>query len=321
MKIAVLGSGAFGTALAISLSHVGKDVTLWGRDAQAIDEMKQKRVNRRYLPKAIFPKNLHVTSDSDHALAAETLLFAVPMQQLATIVQHYSPQLSGKNVIACCKGLDIKTGVGPTALIEKHAEGSRAGILSGPSFARDLGAHLPTALTLSCRDQAVGRLLQNALSSHILRLYTNEDMIGVELGGALKNVVAIGSGICIGAGLGHSARAALMTRGFRDMCKVATELGAKIETLTGLSGLGDLSLTCMSDLSRNFRYGEALGQGNDFDAHITVEGVSTAEALQHHEALKHLEMPIFRAIANVAHGRCTIKEATKVLMTRPQGEE
>ena len=321
MSISILGSGAFGTALAISMSHVGKDVILWGRDRDAVHEMQKTRKNVKYLPDACFPEKLIATSEITVALKSEIILLAVPMQKLPQILEATGTALTPKLLVACSKGLQISTGIGATALIEHYVRDAKVALLSGPSFASDLSTYLPTALTLACRNKAIADELQDQLSSSILRLYTNTDVIGVELGGALKNVVAIASGICIGAGLGHSARAALMTRGFAEMRRVAPRLGANLETLSGLSGLGDLSLTCMSHMSRNFQYGHALGKGEVFPKHITVEGIATSQAILNHPKLADLEMPIFQAVADLAHGRLNVKQAITILMQRPQGEE
>jgi glycerol-3-phosphate dehydrogenase (NAD(P)+) len=219
--------------------------------------------------------------------------------------------------VACCKGVDLTTLIGPASLIRKACPDAQAAILTGPSFAADIARGLPTALTLAGADQALQRLL----STPNLRLYRSDDVIGAELGGALKNVIAIAAGVVIGAGLGESARAALMTRGFSEMSRLALSLGAHAETLAGLSGLGDLVLTCTSAQSRNFRFGQALGAGQPFDASVTVEGAATARAAARLAAQSGIDMPITAMIAALLAERITLPQAITALLTRPLKQE
>lgn len=221
--------------------------------------------------------------------------------------------------MACCKGLSLETGAGPTAALA--ARDPHPAILTGPSFADDIARGLPTALTLACADPARGAALQAALAAPTLRLYRSTDVVGAELGGALKNVIAIGCGAVMGAGLGASARAALMTRGFAEMVRFATAQGARAETLAGLSGLGDLTLTCTSDLSRNYRLGTALGAGAAFDRSVTVEGAATARALARRAEAEAIDMPVTAAVLALLDGRADVREAMTELLARPAKEE
>jgi glycerol-3-phosphate dehydrogenase (NAD(P)+) len=229
--------------------------------------------------------------------------------------------LAGKRLVACCKGIELTTGVGPVTVIQQIIPSAAAAILTGPSFAADIARGLPTALTLACADDDVGALLQRGLTTPNLRLYRTTDTVGAELGGALKNVIAIASGAAIGAGLGESARAAVMTRGFAEMQRLATHLHADPNTLAGLSGFGDLTLTCTSTQSRNYRLGLSLGQSQAFDPNTTVEGAATARAV-HALALKEgLDLPITTAVAGLLDGRLDVATAMRGLLSRPLKEE
>ena len=210
---------------------------------------------------------------------------------------------------------------GPASTIRDMVPSAIPAMLTGPSFAADIARGLPTALTLACADDAAGEILQMALSTTALRLYRTTDIVGAELGGALKNVMAIASGIAIGAGLGESARAALITRGFPEMQRLAAALGADPETLAGLSGFGDLVLTCTSDQSRNYRYGLALGRGESFDTHTTVEGVATARAVRQLAHDLDIDLPICTVVSDLTTGKTDVMAALNTLLSRPLKEE
>ena len=321
MSISILGAGAFGTALAVTFARTGSKVRLWGRDIKFMRKLAAEQCNKKYLPNASFPKSMSLSKDLENALDADIILFAVPTQKLSHFLEGVGPTLDRKLLVACCKGIDLGTGRGPSAVLTKYAPGCVAATLTGPSFATDLAANMPTALTLACKKICAGKELQSALATPVLRIYTTTDVIGAELGGAFKNVMAIACGICIGAGFGDSARAALMTRGYAEMLRLALAMGAKVETLSGLSGLGDLSLTCMSENSRNFRYGLALGRGKGFDSNITVEGVATAHAALGHPEFSKIDMPITKIVHGISNGTTDIADAMKKLMNRPQKEE
>ncbi|MFW2542795.1 NAD(P)H-dependent glycerol-3-phosphate dehydrogenase [Primorskyibacter sp. 2E107] len=316
MSISILGGGAFGTALAISIGQK-RPVTLWARDARHLTENRESP----RLPGMQLPENVTVTADLEIALDEAALLFSMPMQSLESFAGQIPGSLTGKTLVACCKGIDLTALQGPAAILAKHWPEAQPAILTGPSFAADIARGLPTALTLACADDVLGQTLQEWLSTPTLRLYRTTDVAGAELGGALKNVIAIACGACIGAGLGDSARAALMTRGFAEMTRLAAALGAKPETLAGLSGLGDLTLTCTSDLSRNFRYGLALGRGEAFDPTVTVEGAATARAVAQIAQQRGLPLPVCAAVAELTTGALTVPEAMNQLLSRPLKEE
>lgn len=304
--IAVLGAGAFGTALAASIGRV-RPVALWGRNLAA------DRENSLY---SGLPAQVSLQPDLA-GIDAGTILLAVPAQALGQFVTDNAAALRGRDLVACCKGVDLTLGLGPVGVIRSVLPEASAAILTGPSFAADIARGLPTALTLACADDALGARLQADLSTPNLRLYRTTDVIGAELGGALKNVIAIAAGVVIGAGLGDSARAALMTRGYAEMGRLAAHFGARAETLAGLSGLGDLVLTCTSAQSRNFRHGLALGSGTAIDTAQTVEGVASAEAVDRLASSHGLSMPITAMVAALTQGQVTLPDAIRSLMSRP----
>ncbi len=320
MSIGVIGAGAFGTALAISLAGKG-GVWLWSRSRDQARAMQASRENSARLPGVSLPGTLQVTADFDTVAGRDVVLLAVPMQQLRPVLALHGESLGRRPLVACCKGVELRTGLGPVAVIGGCVPDARPALLTGPSFAADIARGLPTALTLACADAELGRHLQRILSTDNLRLYRSTDTIGAELGGALKNVVAIACGAVIGAGLGDSARAALMTRGYAEMRRLALALGARPETLAGLSGFGDLALTCTSDQSRNFRLGLAIGQGAPFDDTITVEGVATARAVAALSDTKRLDMPITHSVVGLVDRTLTMTQAMAQLLARPLKEE
>lgn len=320
MTIGVIGAGAFGAALAITWAQAGNDVRLWGRDAGALKTAQRRRRLPR-LPDATMPPQVVCTSEIDAALAADTIALALPAQALRPFLVEHVAALRGRALVACCKGIDLDTMKGPASSIAETVPGAIAAMLTGPSFAADIAKGLPTALTLACADDAAGKTLQDRLSTPTLRIYRTTDTLGAELGGALKNVMAIACGVTIGAGLGDSARAALMTRGFAEMAKLATHLGAQRDTLMGLSGFGDLVLTCSSPQSRNFRYGMALGAGGSFDAATTVEGAATARSVRRLARSLELDLPICTVVAHLIDGKTDVTMALDALMARPLKEE
>ena len=304
MRLDILGAGAFGTALAIAQAQAGHGVTLWARDPAPL---LARRESPR-LPGRPLPEGVRITGDLAECDAGVTL-FALPTQSLGPFLAAHRPRCAV--AVSCAKGIDLVTGLGPTALLAPHA--GIAAQLTGPGFAADIARGLPTALTLACADDGTARDLQLRLSTGALRLYRTTDVIGAELGGALKNVIAIAAGAVIGAGLGDSARAALIARGFAEMTRYATARGALAETLTGLSGLGDLVLTCGSDQSRNFRFGQALARGGALPGDTTVEGLHTARQL----AASGADTPIADTVAALAEGSLDIRGALGHLLSRP----
>lgn len=312
-EIAVAGAGAFGTALAVALAGT-RNVALWARDEGAAARMEDARESPR-LPGASLPDAVRVTADP-RALGAPVVLLAVPAQALRAFLSEHGGHLGGA-LVACCKGLDLATGEGPAALIAAARPGRAPAVLTGPSFAADIARGLPTALTLACRDEALGARLQARLSTPALRLYRTGDVVGAELGGALKNVVALACGAAMGAGLGESARAALLARGFAEMRRLAGALGAEEDTLMGLSGLGDLVLTATSPGSRNYRRGLLLGRGEGGEPGVTVEGEATARAARALGERLGVALPVTEAVAALLDGRATLPEAMRALLDRP----
>ncbi len=307
--IDIAGAGAFGTGLAIALGAAGHPVTLWARDgAEVIDAARE---NVRRLPGHTLPDHTRATGDPA-ALTSDILILAIPTQKLGTYLDAHPP--CAPRIVSCAKGIHRETGSGPTGLISRAAPEAVVAQLTGPSFAVDIASGLPTALTLACADDAEGAALQEALSTPGLRLYRTTDVIGAELGGALKNVIAIAAGAVIGAGLGESARAAVMARGFAEMRRVARAAGAEEATLAGLSGLGDLVLTCTSEKSRNYRFGLSLTQDTGFDPATTVEGLATAQQLA---SRAELDTPIADMVAALAAGHLDFAAALETLLSRP----
>jgi glycerol-3-phosphate dehydrogenase (NAD(P)+) len=313
MSVMIYGAGAFGTALAVALAGDGRQVTLWARDAAAAETMQARRENARRLPGVALPEGITVTADP--APAAQTLLLAVPMQSLSGLLARHD--WTGRRLVACCKGLEIETGLGPSGVIARAAPGAVPALLSGPSFAVDIAAGLPTALTVAAAGEADAAALRETLSTAALRLYSSTDLAGVEMGGALKNVIAIACGMSIGAGLGESCRAALMTRGYAEIQRLALRRGAGAETLAGLSGFGDLVLTCTSEKSRNYAYGLRLGAAGSAETVATTEGIATARAVAALAREEGIEMPITTAIARVLAGEATVQQAAEALLARP----
>lgn len=303
MKLDVIGAGAFGTGLAIAYANAGLEVTLWARDARRLEGRESPR-----LPGHPLPPNIRVTGDLAEC-TADIALVAIPSQTIGPFLAEH--HLNANVAVSCAKGIDRSSGRGPTAVLA--ANFSHVAQLTGPSFAADIARGLPTALTIACADDDRAEALQDALSTPALRLYRTTDVIGAELGGALKNVIAIAAGAVIGKGLGDSARAALMARGFAEMTRYATAKGAQAETLTGLSGLGDLILTCGSVQSRNFRFGHALARGETLPEGTTVEGLHTARQL----AAAPEDTPIADTVAALADGTLDIDGALSHLLSRP----
>ncbi len=316
--IAILGAGAFGTALAVIFAREGRPVTLWTRDAGHAADMARVRLNRARLPRVDLPEALGITSDLGR-IDADCLLLAVPAQALGGFLARHGVALDGRTLVSCAKGIDRATGLRPSELCAHACPAARIAALTGPSFAEDIAAGLPTALTLAMAGE--GEVLQERLSTPGLRLYLTHDVVGAELGGALKNVIALAAGITIGAGLGESARAAVVTRGFAEITRFAVSAGAEAETLMGLSGLGDLLLTCTSPKSRNYAAGLAIGAGQPVAPGVTVEGLATAEAVSVAAAKTGIDMPLAATVAAVSHGRMTVAEAAHHLMSRPLRKE
>lgn len=316
-SVAVIGAGAWGTALATVAIRAGRNVTLWARNAEHAARIASSRDNPR-LPSVRLAPEIVVTSELSLAATADMLLIATPAQHLRGAVNMLASHLTKPvPVIACAKGIEHGTHKFMTDVIAEAAPHTQPAILSGPSFADDVARGLPTAVTLAAKDEALASALVQALGSATFRPYHTTDIRGVEIGGAAKNVLAIAVGIAVGRKLGASAHAALTTRGFAELARLGRALGARSETLTGLSGLGDLILTCASPQSRNFALGLALGRGEQPPAGKLAEGEFTAPVLIELAASQDIEMPVSTAVASILSGRSTIDAAISGLLTRP----
>ena len=315
-RIAVLGAGAWGTALANCAARAGRDVTLWARDAAMVAQLAGTRESPR-LPGIQLEERVAATGAIADVAHADAVLLAVPAQDSRTAAMALAPHVSaGVPIVTCAKGIERGTHRFMTELIAETIPGALPAILSGPSFATDVARGLPTAVTLACAVDTMAAALAHALGSPTFRPYHTTDVRGVEIGGAAKNVLAIAAGIVAGRKLGASATAALTTRGFAELARFGRALGARTETLTGLSGLGDLILTCSSPQSRNFSLGLALGEGRAPDEKL-AEGAFTARALVELAGEKSVEMPIATAIAAVLDGKLSVDQAIESLLTRP----
>jgi glycerol-3-phosphate dehydrogenase (NAD(P)+) len=316
-SVAVIGAGAWGTALAGVAARAGRDVVLYARQPERAAEISATRANPK-LPGARLDANVEVTGDIARAAAADIILIATPAQNLRDAVAALAPHLARATpVVACAKGIERGTHKFMTEVIAETARDAMPAILSGPSFALDVARGLPTAVTLAAKDEALAAALVQALGSPTFRPYHTTDVRGVEIGGAAKNVLAIAAGIVVGRKFGASAQAALTTRGFSEMARLGRACGARSETLAGLSGLGDLILTCSSPQSRNFTLGIALGRGERPPRDKLAEGEFTAPVLVELAASQQVDMPVSQAVAAILSGATTINEAIESLLTRP----
>ena len=326
MRIAVLGAGAWGTALAIAFAgrHA---VSLWARDAARAEEMSSRRENRRYLPACHFPDVLRVTADLKAALgSADLAILAAPLAGLRPLLEQIKVIAPAMPFLWVCKGLEAGSGFLPHQVVAEVMGDAVCGVLTGPSFALEVAHGLPAAITLAATDAGFAEATAQRLHGGNLRIYANDDLIGAEVGGAVKNVLAIATGICDGLGLGLNARAALITRGLVEITRFGEALGAKRETFTGLAGMGDLILTCTGELSRNRRVGLLLAEGRalpDISRELgqVAEGVPAAREVARRAAELGIEMPITRAVAAVLDGRITPGAAVEQLMARDPKHE
>ncbi|MFZ2541913.1 MAG: NAD(P)H-dependent glycerol-3-phosphate dehydrogenase [Gallionella sp.] len=322
MNITIIGAGAWGTALAISLVEHHR-VTLWARDSAQIDEMHASHLNQRYLPDVLLPANLKLSGDIQAAMTtAKLVVIAVPIAALRSTLQRLSLSQHSFGVVWVCKGLEAETSLLPHQVAaEVLPEKFPCGVLSGPSFAQEVARGLPTALTLASSDKEFARSTAQALHHSNLRIYASNDVVGVEVGGAVKNVMAIASGICDGMGLGHNARAALLTRGLAEITRLGLKLGGRSETLGGLSGVGDLILTCIGDLSRNRQVGLLLAQQQDLSeilrrlGHV-AEGVYTVREVHQLAQKLGVAMPICAAVYRILYEHMPAAEMVTELLNR-----
>jgi len=323
--IAVLGAGSWGTALAIQCARAGRPARLWGRDASHIEQLARERTNQRYLPNAAFPDTLRLCPSLAQVIeGVDDVLLAVPSHAFRSLLQQLRPLLP-QSVRLCwaTKGFEQGSGLLPNEVAHQVlGSGRPVAVLSGPTFAAEVGAGLPTAMTIASAERAYADRLARDLSSASFRAYTSTDITGVEVGGAVKNVLAIGAGLCDGLGFGANTRIALITRGLVEMTRLGVALGAQRETFMGLAGLGDLVLTCTDDHSRNRRFGLALGQGAPVETALqqigqVVEGYRAAQALQRVAAREGVQMPIADGIYGVLYEQLPAWQVVRGLMARP----
>jgi glycerol-3-phosphate dehydrogenase (NAD(P)+) len=321
-RTTVLGGGAWGTALGLAMLRAGHSVRLWARDADMVASIGRGE-NPRYLPGITIDPGIAATTDIGEALAdANCILAVIPAQSLRAVLAQVKPHMPpGIPLVLCAKGIERDTGALLSSIVIEILPDNPVAILSGPSFAADVARGLPTAVVVAAQQEALAMELAARFSARNLRCYSSNDVTGVEIGGALKNVFAIAAGAVTGANLGASAQAAMVTRGFVELRRIGASFGAKPETLMGLSGLGDLLLSCSSAQSRNFAYGLALGRGEPLAGRPLAEGVATAAIAARIAAERGVEAPIISAVAAILDGALTVSEAVSALMTRPLRNE
>lgn len=322
-SIGVIGAGAWGTALAEACTRAGRAVTLWALEADVAGQINARRENAAFLPGVTLSDGLLATAEPSDLSSCEAFLLVTPAQHARATLERFSSVIAdGSPVVLCAKGFERGTLALMTEVLGETLPSAAPAVLSGPSFAIDVARGLPTAVTLACEQEALGEALMSAIGSPGFRPYYSDDLIGAEAGGAVKNVLAIAAGVVEGKGLGKSAHAALIARGFAEMTRLGEALGGRRETLAGLCGLGDLVLTCSSPQSRNMSCGLALGRGDALGdilgARTSVtEGVATAPALAELARRKGVEMPICEAMDAVLAGRMGVDDAIDALLARP----
>ena len=323
-NIGVIGGGAWGTALAQSACLAGCNVTLWAREEDTVNDINQNHINSAFLKDVPLDPKLRATTDLETIANQDAILIVTPAQFVRSVLSDLAPflQLSSVPLIICAKGIEQSSSKLMTDVVSETVPNATPVILSGPSFASDVAKGLPTAVTLAAENKTLGKELANALSHKALRPYWSDDLIGVQIGGAIKNVLAIAAGIVMGQNLGASAHASLISRGFAELSRFGESYGAKQETMMGLSGLGDLVLTCSSPQSRNMSLGIELGKGKTLDEILASrnsvsEGVYTASAVVEISRKRNFEMPISEAVEAIVTNKQTVNEAIATLLSRP----
>jgi len=327
-RITLLGGGSWGTALAKLLSENGHQVTVWLRDEDQCRELTTERENKKYLPGVIIPDNIVFTSHINESLKdAEYILIVTPTQKIRSVLrQIISVYKKNKIIINASKGIEIGTMSLVSDIVREETEDCIFADLTGPSIAKEVVAKMPTAITIACEDKKAASDIQDMFMSSYFRVYTNDDVVGAELGGALKNIIALGAGISDGIGYGDNAKAALMNRGIVEIARLGIAMGADVETFFGLSGIGDLMVTCMSKFSRNWNAGYLIGQGYSKDdaakkVGMVVEGISTTYAAYELSKKLNVEMPIVNAMYDLLENNADVKETVNKLMLRDKKEE
>ena len=322
-RIGVIGAGAWGTALAMAAARAGAEVVLQAREAEVVESVNARHENSLFLPGIALDPAIRATDSLSAAADADALLLVTPAQHLRTACRALKPDLKpGAPVVICAKGIEIDTGSLMSEAAQAELGDQPLAVLSGPTFAAEVAKGLPTAVTLAIQDEALGRRLLAALGGRTFRPYLSDDLVGAQVGGAVKNVLAIACGVVHGRSLGDNARAALITRGLAEIARLGARLGARAETLMGLSGLGDLTLTCSSLQSRNMSLGAALGQGRTLEEVLgerrsVAEGVYTARAVTRLAAAKGVDMPLCQAVDSLLNHGADLDAIIDALMTRP----
>jgi glycerol-3-phosphate dehydrogenase (NAD(P)+) len=321
-KVGVVGAGAWGTALAIAARRAGRDVTIWAYEPETVEEINHGHANHIYLPGVALDRQIRATAKVAEVAAADLILMVVPSQYFRNVAREFASHVAGKPVIIGTKGFEEETGKLMSDIVAEALPEALPGVISGPSFASEVARGLPTALTIAAREELIGLKVANALGSRSLRLYWTNDMLGAQIGGAVKNVLAIASGIVSGRALGDNARAGIITRGFAELMRFGVAMGAKPETLMGLTGLGDLILTCSSEQSRNMSLGKALGEGKSLAEILgsrksVSEGTYSASAAVARAREFGVELPICEAVRAILTGELEVDEAIEAILSRP----
>jgi len=321
-SVGVVGAGAWGTALAVSACRAGRDVAIWAYEPETVSEINREHTNHIYLPGIALERKIRATAKAAEIGEADLILMVVPSQFFRGVAAEFAPHIEGKPVIICTKGFEEETGKTMSDVVVEALPDVNPGVLAGPSFAGEIARGLPAALMIAAPEEITGLRVANALGSRSLRLYWSDDVIGAQIGGAVKNVLAIAAGIVAGRNLGDNARAGIMTRGFAELMRFGVAMGAKPETLMGLSGLGDLILTCSSEQSRNMSLGKALGEGKALadilgSRRSVSEGAYSAAAAVARARELGVELPICDAVRGILANEMNVDDAIEAVLSRP----
>ncbi len=327
-RLGIIGAGAWGTALSVVANRAGSKVMLWSRNEQAAETMREKRVNEVYLPGIFLDPSIEISTNLQEVSKCDMLMLVIPSQSLRTLCISLSDSLEPTiPLVLCTKGVERGSLALMSEVVKSTLPANPVAILSGPNFALEAAQGLPTATTIACEDAVLGERLMDAIGGRAFRPYLSDDIIGVQIGGAVKNVIAIACGIAQGYQLGENARAAIITRGLAEMIRLAVVKGGRAETLTGLSGVGDLTLTCSSTQSRNMSLGIAVAQGKNPREAITnqirglAEGIATADSVYDLSIKLGVSMPICEAVHHMLRGKMSVEEGIAELLSRPLGAE
>lgn len=325
-KIGVIGAGAWGTALAQSMANAGRDVLIWAREPEVVESINSDHENKMYLKEVQLNESLKATADEADLNSCDLILLVTPAQHIRATLGQFNDLLSEKPFVVCAKGIEVETGNLMSEVVAEVLPKAQVAYLVGPTFAGEIGRGLPCAVTLAMDDKELGEQIVEAIGSRKLRTYLTDDVVGAQIGGAVKNVIAIASGVIHGMGMGESARCALVTRGLAEMGRLAKAMGAQKSTLMGMCGMGDLMLTCSSMQSRNFSLGVALGEGKTLQEILgervaVTEGVHTAKALRVMARNNAVDMPISRAVHDFLEEGISIEEVIEKTLNRPLRRE